>query len=126
MRNLRFFASVALAFWWSSFLTLSEGKHDKLGWWLSFILIIPGIWLVRSSPAWWYSGSVLVSLAAGRVYTNAWLNAHHLRSGSLLDDMVWIFLALGLFLILGEISKLRGRRSENPIQGAEPRSHGEL
>jgi apolipoprotein N-acyltransferase len=96
VQNVRFLMNLVLAFCFSSFLAISQGKHDNLLWWLSLALIIPGVWLMRSNPPWWHGGSFFASMVAGHLFGNSWLGVHALRSGSIMDDFAWIFLVLAI------------------------------
>lgn len=107
MKNAKYMLNVVAAFVFSTFLTVEVKNHDKLLWFFALAALPLGIWLMRSDPPWWHSSSTLASLAAGRLCTNAWLNARNLRSGPILDDFVWFFVMIALFLFLTELAKLR-------------------
>ena len=109
MKNVKYFVNLIAAFLWSVLLTVDQGKHGRLTWLIAISLLPIGIWLMRIDPPWWHGSFTLAALAAGRLCTNAWLNAHHLRSGPRWDDFVWVFAAISLFVFLTDLGKLRGR-----------------
>jgi hypothetical protein len=112
MYKARYVLNLVAAFLFSILLTLGEGKHDKVLWLLALAVLPLGIWLMRSNPPWWHSSSTLASLAAGRLCTNFWRNAHKIKTGPVWDDFVWFLVVIALFLFLTELGKLRGRQSK--------------
>jgi len=117
MQNVKSTLNLVAALLFGALFTIGEGKHDKLFLAFGLGLLALGIWLIRSNLPWWHNSSVLASFATGRLFANAWLIAHGLRAGSVLDGTVWSFLAIGLFLFLSELMKLRSQHPSKPMQG---------
>ena len=107
MRNLKFSMNIVVAFCFSCLLTLSQGRHDRLIWWLALALTVPGVWLARSNPPWWHAGLFFASMVFGRLGSNMWLNVHKLRSGPIMDGIAWIVAAVSINLFLMGATQLR-------------------
>jgi len=102
---------LVLAF--GAFLTVSSAHHDARLSWLCLLLLLLGILLgLRSDPPWWYGASFCTSLFFGRIFGNSWLNVHQLRSGSILDDLAWLLLIVGIYSFIVHAFKARRARAK--------------
>jgi hypothetical protein len=94
------------------FLTVSAERHDTFLSLLCLPLLVLGVLLsLRSDPPWWHGASFCLSLFAGRLLGNLWLNAHQSRSGSILDGFAWIVLIIGIYSFIVHALKAQRARA---------------